>query len=172
MRVSALSVPSHRVLSWWQGSEARAACAIANKAHRDPQHQRFCTISHPLSHYSRHLYYSSHSLAVDRSSDDCWVCQAIVPPTTRPHRHQNSPGDRSSASQEYLHLSSQNKHPSVHPTAATTPPAYRTPLCETSQRHSFRKKPLKDPPSAFHLTIHSLPSTLKQLLSHAVGPSN
>ena len=31
---------------------------------------------------------------------------------------------------------------------------------------------LKGPPSAFHLTIHSLPSTLKQLLSHAVGPSN
>lgn len=32
----ALCAPSHPLLSWWQ--EARAECAIANKAHCDPQH--------------------------------------------------------------------------------------------------------------------------------------
>lgn len=99
-------------------SEARAACAIAIKAHRDPQRQTLCAISHPHSHYS--LVHCTTALHIVLSStaqvtNDCWVCQAIVPPTTPPHRHQNSPGDRSSASLEYLHLSSQDKHPSVHP---------------------------------------------------------
>ena len=111
--------------------------------------------SHILSRITLVICTTLHigSLVVDRSSDDCWVCQAIVPPTTRPHRHQNSPGDRSSASQEYLHLSSQNKHPSVHPTATTTPPAYRTPHCETSQRHSFRKNIAQGP--TFSLPSHN-----------------
>ena len=124
-----------------------------NKARGDPRHQTLCTIPRPLSHCSRRSYRSSHSLVVDRSSDDCWVCQAIVPPTTRPHRHQHSPGDRSSASQEYLRVSSQNKHPSILSTATTAPPAYRTPHCETPQRHSFRKTTAQGP--AFSLPSHN-----------------
>jgi hypothetical protein len=105
------------------------------------------------------------------TSDDCWVCQAFVPPTTRPHCHQNSPGDRSSASFEYL-----------HPVFETnTFPYFQLPL-PLHQRighHAVRHysdtlstRSSKAPPSAFYLKVHSLPSTLKQLLSHAVGPSN
>jgi len=107
-------------------------------------------------------------------SDDIWVRQAFVPPTTRPHCHQNSPGDRSSASLEYLHS---YQAPETNTLPCTQLPL---PLHQRIGHHTVRhyndtlsaRSPHKYPPSAFHLKTHSLPSTLKQLLSQAVDPSN
>ena len=167
--VSALFAPSHRVLSWWQGRQNRERDCEQGTS-RSPT---LYTISHPHSHcitLVNCIALSSSTAQVTtivdfvkrlRSSNDA----APLLPSTQP-------GDRSSASSEYLHIWPQDKHPSVLSTATTTPPAYRITLCETLQRHSFHRRSHKDPPSAFHLQIHSLPSTLKQLLSHAVGPSN
>lgn len=104
-------------------------------------------------------------------SDDCWVCQTIVPPTTRPHCHQNSAGDRLSASFEYLHPGFETN---TFPYIQLPLPLHQRMGHNTVRHHNdtLSTESSKARPSAFYLKVHSLPSTLKQLLSHTVGPSN
>jgi hypothetical protein len=164
--VSALCFPSHLVLSWWQGT--RTACFFVTTAHC-PSLQSV----QPLTFSLLPLPYRSSPLIVNCvTSVDCCILQRSFLQRRGPTAIKTVRGDRSSDSEGYLHICSRDKHPTVH--IIPTPPSttYRKIGRETTQRQSFHKKIPDIPPAPFYLTILSLPSTFKQLLSQAVTASN
>ena len=150
------------------GREARAACAIANKAHCDPQHS-----AQPHIHTRITLVIST-TLRTLPSTAEVTIVGFVKPSFLQrrgPTAIKTVPAiDRQLARNIFIFRPKTNTIPYIQ----LPLPLHRR-IGHHTVRHyndTLSTRTHKYPPSAFHLAIHSLPSTLKQLLSHAVGPSN
>jgi hypothetical protein len=164
--VCALCVPAIEFFPG--GREAKAACAIANKAHCDPQRS-----AQPHTHTRITLVICTTLRALSSTAEVTIV--GFVKPSFLQRRGPTAiktvPAiDRQLAWNTFISDLKANTLPYIQ----LPLPLHRRIGHHTVRHYNDTLSTRTDeyPPSAFHLTIHSLPSTLKQLLSHAVGPSN
>lgn len=166
-----LALPAIRLLSWWQGSEAKAACAILRT-----RHTAIPSILHNLTSTLALLSSFVLLFTIVLSSTAQVTIVGFVEPSFLQRRGPTAiktvPAiDRQLAWNIFIFRPKTNTLPYIQ-----LPLPLHQPIGHHTVRHHndtlSARTSLEDPPSAFHLTVHSLPSTLKQLLSHAVGPSN
>lgn len=167
-QVCLCTVRSQPSSSFLVAGKREAACAIANKAHRDPQHS-----AQPHIHIRITLVICT-TLRTLPSTAEVTIVGFVKPSFLQrrgPTAIKTVPAiDRQLAWNTFISDLKANTLPYIQ----LPLPLHRRIGHHTVRHYNDTLSTRTDeyPPSAFHLTIHSLPSTLKQLLSHAVGPSN